>query len=152
MRLRVGLLLVVLLAAALVLTVLPDGTPDRSDDRGRLAGRGEPPDTEKQPRQTSDGLPGEVAAVVPTYLRGKPRVRNVRQWRIAPGVRFQRWDRIDARGQIRAYLLRVDPSVKGVRIDYASGATVPARAPLTRLLKQDRAVAGVNGGFFDIYD
>ncbi|HEX6149269.1 phosphodiester glycosidase family protein, partial [Nocardioides sp.] len=25
-------------------------------------------------------------------------------------------------------------------------------APLTRLLKQDRAVAGVNGGFFDIYD
>ena len=152
MRLRVGLLLVVLLAAALVLTVLPGGTPDRSDDRGRLAGDGDPPDTDKQPRQTSDGEPGEIAAVVPTYLRGRPRVDNIRSWRIAPGVHFKRWDRTDARGQIRAYLLTIDPGVRGVSIDYASGAKVPDRGPLTELLGRDRAVAGVNGGFFDIYD
>ncbi|MGH3345618.1 MAG: phosphodiester glycosidase family protein [Nocardioides sp.] len=152
MRLRVGLLLVVLLAAALVLTVVPGGTPDRSDDRGHLTGRGDPPETDKQPRQTSDGEPGEIAAVVPTYLRGRPRVDNERSWRIAPGVRFKRWDRTDARGQIRAYLLQVDPSIRGVNLDYASGSKVPDRAPLTRLLGRDRAVAGVNGGFFDIYD
>ena len=152
MRLRVGLLLAVLLAAVLVLTVLPVGTPNRSDDRGTLAGGGDPTDTDQQPRQTSDGVPGEIAAVVPMYLRGRPKVDHMRKWRIAPGVRFQRWDRTDARGQIRAYLLRIDPSVKGVRIDYASGAQVPDRAPLTRLLRRDRAVAGVNGGFFDIYD
>ncbi len=152
MRLRVGLLLVVLLAAALVVTFLPSGTPDPSPDRGSLTGSGEPADDSDQPPQTSDGLPGEIADVVPMYLRGKPTVRNVRKWRIAPGVRFQRWDRIDARGQVRAYLLRVDPSVEGVRIDYASRAKVPDRAPLTQLLKRDRAVAGVNGGFFDIYD
>ncbi len=154
MRLRVGLLLVVLVAAALIVTFLPRGTPDRSPDRGSLTGSGEPSDDSDsdQPPQTSDGLPGEIADVVPMYLRGKPMVRKVRKWRIAPGVQFQRWDRIDARGQIRAYLLRVDPSVKGVRIDYASRAKVPYRAPLTRLLKRDRAVAGVNGGFFDIYD
>jgi exopolysaccharide biosynthesis protein len=154
MRLRVGLLLVVLLAASLVVTFLPRGTPERSPDRGSLTGSGEPSDSHDsgQPPQTSDGLPGEIADVVPMYLRGKPKVRHVRKWWIAPGVRFRRWDRIDARGQIRAYLLRVDPSVKGVRIDYASRAKVPERAPLTRLLKRDRAVAGVNGGFFDIYD
>ena len=151
MRLRVGLLLVVLLAAALVLTVVPRGTPDRSDDRGRLTGQSEP-DEEKQPRQTSDGEPGEIAAVVPTYLRGKPRIDNMRKWRIAPGIRFKRWDRTDARGQIRAYLVKIDPAVPGVTIDYASGDEVPDRAPLTQLLRRDRAVAGVNGGFFDIFD
>jgi hypothetical protein len=151
MRLRVGLLLVVLLAAALVLTVVPGRTPDRSDDRGRLTGQGEA-DDEKQPRQTSDGEPGEIAAVVPTYLRSKPRIDHVRQWRIAPGIRFKRWDRTDARGQIRAYLVKIDPSVPGVTIDYASGPQVPDRAPLTDLLRRDHAVAGVNGGFFDIFD
>ena len=151
MRLRVGLLLVVLLAAALVLTVVPGGTPDRSDDRGRLTGQGDS-DEEKQPRQTSDGEPGEIAAVIPTYLRGRPRIENVRRWRIAPGVRFKRWDRTDARGQIRAYLVRIDPSVRGVTIDYASGPKVPDRAPLTSLLGRDDAVVGVNGGFFDIFD
>jgi len=151
MRLRVGLLLVVLLVAALVLTVLPGGTPDRSDDRGRLTGDPEPAG-EKQPRQTSDGEPGEIAAVVPTYLRARPRVDNLRSWRIAPGVRFKRWDRTDARGQVRAYLLKINPGVRGVSIDYASGTKVPDRAPLTGLLRRDRAVAGVNGGFFDIYD
>jgi hypothetical protein len=155
MRLRVGLVLVVLLAAALVLTVVPGGTPNRSDDRGRLTGDGDAvPETaaERQPRQTSDGEPGEIAAAVPTYLRGRPKVDNVRSWRIARGVHFKRWDRTDARGQIRAYLLRIDPGVRGVSIDYASGAKVPNRAPLTALLGRDRAVAGVNGGFFDIYD
>jgi hypothetical protein len=152
MRLRVGLLLVVLLAAALVLTVVPGGTPDR-DDRGRLTGQGaRDDDAERQPRQTSDGEPGEIAAVIPTYLRSKPRIDNVRRWRIAPGVRFKRWDRTDARGQIRAYLVKIDPSVRGVSIDYASGRHVPDRAPLTDLLRRDAAVVGVNGGFFDIFD
>jgi hypothetical protein len=127
MRLRVGLLLVVLLAAALVLAVVPGGTPDRSDDRGRLTGD-----------------PGPDS--------GKPRIDNVREWRVAPGIRFKRWDRTDARGQIRAYLMTIDPGVPGVTIDYASGPEVPDRAPLTDLLRRDRAVAGVNGGFFDIYD
>ena len=151
MRLRVGLLLVVLLAAALVLTVVPGRTPDRPDDRGRLSGQGDR-DEDRQPRQTSDGEPGEIAAAISPYARARPRIDNVRKWRIAPGVRFKRWDRTDARGQVRAYLVKIDPSVRGVGIDYASGTHVPDRAPLTDLLRRDRAVVGVNGGFFDIYD
>ena len=111
-RIRAGLLPPAL-AAALVLTVVPGGTPDRYD-RGRLTGQGDrDDDAEREPRQTSDGEPGEIAAVIPTYLRSKPRIDNVRRWRIAPGVRFKRWDRTDARGQIRAYLVKIDPSVRG---------------------------------------
>jgi len=147
MRLRVGLLVGALLAAALVLTFLPsDPSPGRPDDRGTLAGR------DGQPRQTSDGEAGEIAEEVPPYLRARPRISNERSWRIAPGVRFRRWDQTDSRGQIRAYLTTINPTKPGVSIDYASGQLVPDRGPLTELLSRDRAVVGVNGGFFDIYD
>ncbi len=150
MRLRVGLLVVALLAAALVL-VVGDPFADTPDDRGTLAGRGDDP-AEEQPRQTSDGLPGEVAEAVPWYFRVQPRIDNERSWRIAPGVRFKRWDQTDSRGQIRAYLVRIKTAKPGVTIDYASGRHVPDRGPLTQLLRRDDAVVGVNGGFFDIYD
>lgn len=152
MRLRVGLLVAALVAAALVLTFLP-GDP-APDDRGTLAGRGEPPAATRdgQPRQTSDGEAGEIAEDVPPYLRVRPRISNERSWRIAPGVQFRRWDQTDSRGQIRAYLATIDPARPGVSIDYASGELVPDRGPLTELLSRDDAVVGVNGGFFDIYD
>ncbi len=147
MRLRVGLLVGALLAAALVLTFLPsDPSPGRPDDRGTLAGR------DGQPRQTSDGEAGEIAEEVPPYLRARPRISNERSWRIAPGVRFRRWDQTDSRGKIRAYLTTINPARPGVSIDYASGPLVPDRGTLTELLARDRAVVGVNGGFFDIYD
>ena len=40
----------------------------------------------------------------------------------------------------------------GLRMDYLTGSTVPSRAPLTSLVRPDRAVAGINGDFFDIGD
>lgn len=151
MRLRVGLLVAALLAAVLVLGLLPrDPTPDGPDDRGTLAGRGG--DGDRQPRQTSDGEPGEIADPVPPYLRARPRITNERSWRIAPGVWFRRWDQTDSRGRIRAYLATIDLAKPGVSIDYASGDLVPERGPLTELLARDSAVVGVNGGFFDIFD
>lgn len=149
MRLRVGLLVAALLAATVGLVLFP-GTPGRDtpDDRGTLAGDR----SEGQPRQTSDGEAGEIAEEVPPYLRARPRISKERSWRIAPGVRFDRWDRTDYRGKIRAYLTTVNPARAGVTIDYASGARVPDRGPLTSLLARDDAVVGVNGGFFDIDD
>lgn len=151
MRLRLGLILAALLSAVLVVAVLP-GDPAREatpDDRGTLSGReGE----DEQPRQTSDGLPGEIAEPIPPYLRSRVRIDKKRAWRVAPGVRFKRWDQTDRRGQVRAYLLKINPAKAGVGIDYASGEHVPDRAALTTLLARDGAVAGVNGGFFDIYD
>ena len=155
MRLRVGLLVAALIAAVLVLALLPgDPAPDTPDDRGTLTNREDRPRAarEGQPRQTSDGEAGEIAEEVPPYLRAKPRISNERSWRIAPGVQFRRWDQTDSRGQIRAYLTTIDPTKPGVSIDYASGGLVPDRGPLTELLKRDAAVIGVNGGFFDIFD
>lgn len=151
MRLRVGLLIAALVAAALTRALLPgDPAPDEPDDRGTLTGREDR--SQGQPRQTSDGEAGEIAAEVPPYLRLKPRVSNERTWRIAPGVQFRRWDQTDARGQIRAYLATIDPSIPGVSVDYASNALIPDRGTLTELLARDQAVVGINGGFFDIYD
>lgn len=151
MRLRLGLTVAALLAAVLVLALLP-GDPAHTPrtERGTLAGRED--EGSEQPRQTSDGAPGEIAEPIPPGLRFRARIDNVRRWRMAPGVRFRRWDQTDARGQVRAYLVRADLDRRGVRLDYASGDHVPDRAPVTDLLARDRAVAGTNGGFFDIFD
>ncbi len=140
------------MALALVvggLALLPDDpAPRPPDDRGELSGR----TSDDQPRQTSDGLPGEIAEPLPPGPSPRPQVSRERSWRIAPGVTYRRFDESDRRGRYRVHVVRVDPSEPGVRLDYASMATVPRRGPLTRLLGRDDAVAGVNGGFFDIYD
>ena len=149
MRTRTGLALVALALVVGGLALLPeDPAPRPSDDRGELSGR----TSDDQPRQTSDGLPGEIAEPLPPGPSPRPQVSRERSWRIAPGVTYRRFDEADRRGRYRVHVVRVDPSEPGVRLDYASMATVPRRGPLTRLLGRDDAVAGVNGGFFDIYD
>ena len=151
MRLRVGLLVVALVAAALLVDLWPSGQPGRPDDRGTLSA-GE----EGQPRQTSDGEAGEIAEPLSAYARAmRPQIDNRRSWRMAPGVTFRRWDRTDARGQVRAHLVTIDPSVPGVSIDYGrTGRHVPDRDTVTGMLRREgrAAVAAVNGGFFDISD
>lgn len=147
MRDRLWFLVVLLLAGVVTFALLPAKTPFDRDVRGTLTGG-----QDDQPRQTSDGLPGEIAAPIPSGMRARPRIDNERSWRIARGVRFRRWDQTDLRGQVRAYLVTINPAKAGVSVDYAMGDHVPERAPLPSLLARDDAVAGVNGGFFDIYD
>ena len=151
MRLRVGLLVAALVAAAVMVDLWPDSPSGRPDDRGTLTAA-----EEGQPPQTSDGLAGEIAAEVPPYARAaRPRIDNRRSWRMAPGVQFTRWDQTDYRGQVRAYLVTIDPSRAGLSVDYASGGRhVPDRDTVTGMLGREGsdAVVGVNGGFFDIYD
>ncbi len=151
MRLRVGLLVVVLVGTALVVDLWPDHRPGRTDDRATLTAR-----EQGQPRQTSDGEAGEVAAVLPPFFRApRPKIDHRRSWRMAPGVTFRRWDQTDYRGQVRAYLVSVAYDRPGVRIDYASGGRhVPDRNTVSGMLRREGAdaVAGVNGGFFDIDD
>ena len=109
-------------------------------------------DRSRPPGQTSEGITGPTAEPLPEGLQPRPRITKERSWRLARGIGYRRWDQTDRRGKVRLHLLRVDPSAPGVSIDRAARAHVPERGPLTRLLGRDRAIAGVNGGFFDIYD
>ncbi len=109
-------------------------------------------DSSVRPGQTSEGIKGEMVEPMPDGRILTARVSNQRGWQVAPGVHYKRWDQTDSRGRIRAHLLSVDWDRPGVSIDYESGRHVPDTNPLGRLLAQDNAVAGVNGGFFDIHD
>jgi hypothetical protein len=140
-----------LVACALAVTAPAlAGTPlaQADGDRGaqqRLAER-------HHPRHSSDNEPGAVAPEVPLFRRGTTTTSDVVTRDIAPGIVFTRWDRTDARGPIRAYLLRIDADQPGLRIDYASIGPVRETAPVTEILARDAAIAGVNADFFDIGD
>ena len=126
----------------------PEG-PRETPVAVRAAGE---PDPNRPPGQTSEGITGPSAREVPPSQRSRAVVTGERTWQVSPGVRYRRWNQTNARGQIRAHLLTVNPHRAGVTLDYAHGRYVPTRAPLTTLLARDDAVAGINGGFFDIYD
>jgi len=110
-----------------------------------------PADSSGYPRQTSDGLPGELAAPLPS-LRGEPVVSNEMGYDVAPGLTYRQWDQTNARGPIRAYLLTANLDEPTLRLRYAGAQYVRRRAHLTNLLEHRGAIAGVNGDFFDIAD
>jgi len=69
---------------------------------------------------------------------------------LAPGVRYTRWFQTDTRGKVRVNVLTVKLGTPGVRLDYASPGPVAKTATVRDILKVDKAVAGINGDFFDI--
>jgi hypothetical protein len=153
-RLRI---LLICLALGLSVGVFVVTGDEVADDRAGLSAAPRPhaqefEDDSRPPGQTSEGVTGPAAEKLPPGVYAKPRVAKSRSWRMAPGVKFRRWDEIDRRGRIRAHLLSVDPSAPGVTIDAASGRKVVDRAPLTSLVNRDDGLAGINGGFFDIFD
>ena len=112
------------------------------------------PDSSTEPGQTSEGIEGELVQPYPEGFSPRAVVSNVRRWSVVPGVTYRRWRQVDARGPVRAHLLRADLGAAGVSLDYQSMPYVQERDRLTDLLRLDgrAAVAGVNGGFFDIAD
>ncbi|MDX6325921.1 MAG: hypothetical protein QOK15_2275 [Nocardioidaceae bacterium] len=101
---------------------------------------------------SSDGRPGPIAAPMPSGRLRAVTISHEHGYRVAPGLRFKRWDRTDARGTARIYLLRADLAKPGLSLQYAGLPTVASRAVLTDILAADGAVAGVNADFFDIDD
>jgi hypothetical protein len=101
--------------------------------------------------QTSDGLPGQIARPRPAYAL-PPVVHDDVSWQVAPGLMFRQWEEMDARGTIQAYLLTASLDEPTLRLRYVDARYVRQRAPLTRLLALNDAVAGINGDFFDIHD
>jgi hypothetical protein len=71
---------------------------------------------------------------------------------VAPGLDHTRFERYDARGWVRVNALTAQLSTPGLRLDYAAPGKVSSPRPLSTALQRDRAVAGVNGDFFDIGD
>ncbi len=101
---------------------------------------------------SSDGETGPVAAPRSPRQLARVVVSRERSYRVVPGVRYRQWDQRDARGKIRAYLLKADLRTPGLSLEYAGTPEVAARDELTDILARDRAVAGINGDFFDIGD
>ncbi|PWR09552.1 multidrug transporter [Micromonospora sicca] len=68
---------------------------------------------------------------------------------VAPGLDLTSFDRYDAEGWLRADALTADLS-GGVTVDYVNSGTVTRDEPLRAAVDRSRAVAAVNGDFFDI--
>jgi hypothetical protein len=104
---------------------------------------------------SSDGLAGPVAEPVPAARLQQVRISNEQSFQVVPGLRYRKWDQRDARGTIRAYLLRANLRRPGLSLEYTGTNQVAGRDELTDMLRTDKgasAVAGVNGDFFDIGD
>ncbi|MGM9443038.1 phosphodiester glycosidase family protein [Streptomyces murinus] len=69
---------------------------------------------------------------------------------IAPGVTYRQFDLPAAAGTTHAHLLTVDLRNPRVRVDLLHPGAVAARATVSKMANAARAVAGVNGDFFDI--
>jgi hypothetical protein len=137
------------LSAGLVACALAAGAPALAGDPARPGHQGPDIPRKLHPKDSSGGYPEATAAPrTSTYPRTTTDDRV--SWRVAPGVKYTRWTQTDARGPIVAHLLTVDPSTPGLRIDYASMASVRRVAPVKDILAADGAVAGVNGDFYDI--
>ncbi|SCG52763.1 phosphodiester glycosidase family protein [Micromonospora coxensis] len=68
---------------------------------------------------------------------------------VAPGLHLTSFDRYDAAGWLRADALTADLG-GGLRVDYVNSGAVAKAEPLRAAVDRSRAVAAVNGDFFDI--
>ncbi|MFJ6165601.1 phosphodiester glycosidase family protein [Micromonospora orduensis] len=68
---------------------------------------------------------------------------------VAPGVQLTSFDRYDADGWLRADALTTDLA-GGSTVDYVNSGAVSRAEPLRTAVDDSRAVAAVNGDFFDI--
>lgn len=69
---------------------------------------------------------------------------------LAPGASMISVDRIEAAGRLEVDVLVADLTSGDVRVDYLYPGTVSDAQPLSEILEETGAVAGVNGSFFDI--
>ncbi|MGK5742506.1 phosphodiester glycosidase family protein [Micromonospora sp. URMC 103] len=68
---------------------------------------------------------------------------------VAPGVQLTSFDRYDADGWLRADAITADLT-GGVTVDYVNSGAVSRAEPLRAAVDRTRAVAAVNGDFFDV--
>ncbi|WP_404382056.1 phosphodiester glycosidase family protein [Knoellia locipacati] len=69
---------------------------------------------------------------------------------VAPAVSLRSFEWLDAGGFMRGDLLKVDLAAGSVKPDYVNAGKVASAKPLTEQVDPRRAVAAVNGDYFDI--
>ncbi|WP_246147704.1 phosphodiester glycosidase family protein [Nonomuraea turkmeniaca] len=80
---------------------------------------------------------------------GQPRLETAKKTRpVAPGISLTSFDTYDALGWLRADAITAD--LGGAKADYVFSGEVSKTEPLSGPAKRSRAVAAVNGDFFDI--
>ena len=126
-------------------TAAQDGRPATTEDAGQRP-------TESRTKHSSDGIRGKIAPQVPLARLTDPVTTNVITYPMAPGLTFTQWDRTDARGTIRAYLMAANLSQPGLTLDYLGTDAVRDRDEVLDMVTTGAAIGGVNGDFFDIAD
>jgi hypothetical protein len=69
---------------------------------------------------------------------------------VAPGVTHREFSTTAPAGRVRGDVVEVDLTARGVRTDLLTPGVVAGRSPVKIMADRTRAVAGVNGDFFDI--
>ncbi|TDC27062.1 multidrug transporter [Micromonospora sp. 15K316] len=111
-----------------------------------------PPPATAAPTPAGVGTPVAATTAVATALDVEPAggLETAKTSRpVAPGVQLTSFDRYDAQGWLRADALTADLS-GGVTVDYVNSGAVSRAEPLRAAADRTRAVAAVNGDFFDI--
>lgn len=101
---------------------------------------------------SSDGVVGPIADPMPRARLQRVKVTRTKSYRVVRGVTYRQWDQTDARGKVRAYLVRADLRKPGLSLRYVHPDQVAARDELSDMINPRRTVAAVNGDFFDIGD
>lgn len=94
-----------------------------------------------------------LAAASPAAMAERPgavHIEGVEQ--IAPGVKYSTFTAHTAHGTAKGYMLTVQLNRKGVSLGLLTPGKVAQTATVTSLADRAKAVAGVNGDFFNIGD
>ena len=102
-------------------------------------------------KHSSDGVRGKIAPPILGRVSA-PVDSGWMSYPMAPGLTFTQWDRADARGTIRAYLMTAQLGTPGLSLDYLGAEEVPERDDVLDMVVSDAAIGGINGDFFDISD
>lgn len=91
-----------------------------------------------------------LGATAGAALSGTAPANAAARTEVAAGTSYRRYDVRGAAGTARAHVLEVDLTDSRVRLGLLYPGAVAARATVSALADGRRAVAGVNGDFFDI--
>ncbi|WP_326644168.1 phosphodiester glycosidase family protein [Nonomuraea fuscirosea] len=93
-----------------------------------------------------------LTRAAPSQKQGQARLVTDKRTRpVAPGISLTSFDTYDALGWLRADAVTAELGGKpGVKADYVFSGEVSKTEPLSAPVKRSRAVAAVNGDFFDI--